>query len=218
MSKRETTEEDLTNFSLRYQRRWLKARQEAQLRVRGMIPNLLAGDLILTRDNTILSKGIRFFEKLMTKKSRFSHAAISLGGRMIIEALWEVQINKIEKYEDKEILIYRYLNLTSDQRSQLMNWYMLRAGNNYPIWRIPLNAFDSVISFIRRKPTFFFTRAAGLEHFTECAQLFQLGFEKIIGNVGFSADWKSVTPDILDDDFAKLVFNKKSEIIFYNAK
>ena len=163
-----------------------------------MIPDLLPGDLILTRSNGWVSKSIRFFQKLGSGSARVSHAAMSLGGRMIVESLMEVTINRLEKYEGKQIIVYRLTGKTDNQRKQVSEETALRAGQNYPWWRIPLNAMDNVASFVRRKPTFWFTKPAGIPKYHECAQLWAHMWQ-VHGGFDMSLDWRHVTPDNLDD-------------------
>ncbi len=128
-----------------------------------MTGDLVCGDIIITRSNNWISKGIRFFEKLQTGKARVSHVAIALGPDQCIESLWRVKINDLKKYYDKDgdVFVYR-IPMTISQRDNLYKELLKSAGGAYGWTKLPLFALDGLSSaflrlFGRKRPVFFFT-------------------------------------------------------------
>jgi len=167
-----------------------------------MIPELLPGDIILSRSKGIISGTIRFFEKMQTGEARVSHCAMALGDDLVIEALWRVRINKLKKYENQPIIVYRLHGYSMDVRESVAKHAMLVAGNGYPIWRLFLHALDATTSFIRRKPTFWFTAPVGIPSYHSCIQLAAHMWAKY-GGYHWSVDWAHITPDLADDELSK---------------
>jgi len=172
------------------------------------LKDIAPGDIILTRNDTFLSKAIRFFGRLQTGKADYSHAAAGLSNYMCIEALWRTRINGLEKYEKTALEIWR-LPLNPLERGDFERGMMQVAGNDYGLAMIPLFALDSVATHIARvfgskKPVFFFTEKFGVFNIPVCSQLVMFGIEKftnytIRDTAHNRVSWKLISPDYLQD-------------------
>jgi hypothetical protein len=174
-----------------------------------MFPDdLLSGDVILTADQTWLSRAIRTFEKMQTGHANYSHAAVSIGDGLCIEALWRTRINDLKKYERQTYQAWR-LPLTDAERKNFAVGMMQLAGNNYGITKIPLFALDGMATqvtriFGRQKPVFWFTRKIGVFNIPVCSQLVAYGLEKftsyrILDIDGNHVPWRTISPDYFQD-------------------
>lgn len=161
------------------------------------VPELEAGDIILTRANTLLSKAIRWFEKKRSGDSRFSHAALALGElttqEEVIESLIKVTRGPLSKYNGQQIIVYRMKGLTDKQRNEIVLKAVSVEKEGYAWFKIPLFAMDSIFR------TYFFTRYFGLSNFKVCSELIAWAYETVLGKKPFGLGWRSVSPDVIDD-------------------
>lgn len=182
-----------------------------------MLPDLLPGDIILSRQNNWLSKSIRWFGKRATGSARFSHAAMALGHLTekpeCIEALWKVTRSPLSKYENQEIVVYRMKNLDIGVRNEIALRAISIEQQAYGLLKIPLFALDGVFK------TYFFTSHFGLSHYKVCSELAAWAYEKTFDkfkktvladlckrlgkNPPFKKGWRSISPDFLDDHCSK---------------
>jgi hypothetical protein len=188
------------------------------------IPDLLAGDIILSRQNTWLSKAIRWVTSIQTGKAEYSHVACALGRGFIIEALWKITVGDVKKYEGQEIQVWR-LPLTDKQRRDFEHGMLLTAGGAYGLGKIPLFALDALGTKIKsvfghKEPCFWFTKTFGVTNIPVCSQLAVWGLQKhagfeILDEDGVQVNWKTVSPDRLHD----LLKHKRNnaELIFKGA-
>ena len=175
-----------------------------------MLPEILSGDIILSTNNSLLAKGIKFFEKAQTGKAEFSHAAAGIGDAMIIEALWQTRISPASKYENQTIEIWR-LPLTITDRMRFRIGMMQIAGNAYGLTKIPLFALDGIATQVsklwgNKNPVFFFTSKFGILSIPVCSQLVVYGLHKFTKYRLRDGDhnevpWRVVSPDYLQDLF-----------------
>jgi len=155
---------------------------------------LKAGDVILSRRDTWLSKSIRWFGKVKTGKAEYSHAAMALGelsltGDQVIESLWKVEMNDFSKYRNQDIVIWRHNLLTEKQRQNIAIRAVTLHSDGYAFFKIPLFALDSVFR------TYWWTRTFGFSNFKVCSNLIAWSYEKEIGNTVFGAQgWRSTDP------------------------
>lgn len=176
---------------------------------------LKPGDLILTASNGFMSKIIRFFSKLQTGSARFSHAAMYVEQGLIIESLVKVRINKIEKYDGQKCIVWRLKGYDDKTRQLVVNSTLLRAGNEYGWFKIPLFALDAIstkiVNMFRKedKQVTFFTSKFGFTKLDVCSILFADNWTKT-ANHNFGIKSKSITPDWLDDYMIK----NNQELIF----
>lgn len=161
------------------------------------IPKLMAGDVILSRSQTWLSRKIRLFEKWRSGGSRFSHALLALGELTekpeVIEALWKVTRNSLEKYSDQEIVIYRKKNLTQGQRNEIALKCVSVERSTYGIMKIPLLALDAMFR------TYWFSQHLGFSNFKVCSELIAWAYDEVLNESVFGCNWRSVSPDVIDD-------------------
>jgi hypothetical protein len=182
---------------------------------------VVAGDIILTRDNNFLSKMIRKFERLQTGDAQYSHSAAAVGDYLCVEALWRTRISDLKKYEKTALEVWR-LPLYPLERGDFERGMLQIAGNDYGLAMIPLFALDSVASttmrFLgRKKPVFFFTETFGVFNIPVCSQLVMWGLEKftsytIRDDAGNRVSWKKISPDYLQDLLA--LPHNKAELIY----
>ena len=185
----------------------------------------LAGDIGLWSSNTWLSKAIRFFEHLQTGSANKSHSFACLGDDQVIEALMRVKINDIEKYDGKDVEIWR-LPLSESDRLNFKRGMLKVAGDGYGLGKIALAAMDSLASVVgrffgRKKPVFWFSKKFNLTSFKDCSQLIVWGLQKFtvyrLHDENHSEiSWSIVTPDYLQDLFhlphnkAELIYKQKA--------
>lgn len=167
------------------------------------LPELLPGDIILSKNNTILSTVIRWFEGLQTRKARVSHAAMALGHGLVIESLWRVRINDLAKYEKQRIVVYRLKDHSDEERQNVARRAMKLAGDSYGLLKLPLFALDGLSSWTLRlfgwkKPVYFWTSKFGITNFRVCSQFLMYCWYKF-GNHSWPINWRSGSPDFLDD-------------------
>jgi len=190
------------------------------------LKEVVAGDIILTRDNNFLSKMIRKFEGLQTGDAQYSHSAAAVSDYLCVEALWRTRINCISKYEKTALEVWR-VPITPLERGDFERGMLQIAGQDYGIAMIPLFALDCVAStvvrlFGRKKPVYFFTERFGLFNLPVCSQLVMFGIEKFtnytIRNENHErVSWKVISPDMLQD-LLSLPHNKAELIYKQEAK
>lgn len=187
-----------------------------------MLPETLSGDGILSASKTWLSKAIRLFGKLHTGSASRSHVAVCIGEGQIIEALSEIRINDIEKYEKEDIEIWR-VPLSEDEQDDFRSGIIKMAGDNYGWLKIPLHAMDSFVTFctrpIRKKPFFWFTQKFGISSFKVCSHLYVYALHtftdyRLLGPGPWheEVDWRTVSPDYLQDLLA--LPHNKAQLIY----
>lgn len=171
---------------------------------------LLPGDCINSRSNTLLSKLIRKagrnnFPDYIGQdlnSARVSHTALALGDGLCIESLWRVRINPISKYDGQKCVIWRIPDHIIENANPDMNPMQIResvakhalfsAGDSYGVLKIPLFLLDFAFN------TYKFTSKLGISNFKVCSNLFAYVWHKH-GNIDFGRDWRSISPDYLDD-------------------
>jgi hypothetical protein len=181
----------------------------------------LPGDIILSRSGTWLSKAIRWVQTRQTGSAEYSHASVSIGDGLIIEALWRITIGEIKKYQDQAIEVWR-LPLSDEERRSFERGMMQMAGGDYGLGKLFLFAADAAATqvsriFGRKDPVWWFTDNFGFTNIPVCSELVAFGIEKFtkfnfLDFSGFDVPWKRVTPDYLQD-LLKLPINK-AEVVF----
>jgi hypothetical protein len=169
---------------------------------------VISGDIILSRSGTWLSRLIRWVTALQSGSSEYSHAAMATGDNLCIEALWEITISDLKKYEGQEIQVWRIPLSEIDRRNVVHGLYQL-AGQNYGIMKLPLFAMDAVATqigklFGAKKPCYWFTEKFGLTNLPVCSQLVVYAIHKftsyrLFDEYGAEVNWKTVSPDRLQD-------------------
>ena len=160
--------------------------------------NLLTGDIILTRDEAgFFAKAIRWFGARATGSARVNHVAVYAGiingEGCVIEEAGKLRITPLYKYLDTPCVVYQMPVLTEAQRSAIV-WQLLEPiGQGYGWGKIPLFALDGLFK------TYFFTRFFGLTSFKVCSQAAAWAYDKVMGFDVFGINWKSATPDNIDD-------------------
>lgn len=170
--------------------------------------SLKPGDILLSRSGGFLSKSIRFFEKLRSGNSRYSHAALYIGNGQIIESLVEVAINDISKYDNQEIVIWRIKGFSDDDRLRVVKTALKEAGDNYGWSKIGLFALDSLATPLvnvfrkNKKPVNFFTKKLSIIPSHVCSQKVSLWWLKGAG-FNWAENISSIDPDYIDDYMIK---------------
>lgn len=85
------------------------------------------GDLILLKNDSILSRIIKFFSK-----SEYSHVAVYLEDGFVIESDWGgVQISHLRKYKSVEYDVYYHAKMDKDKAEMLTQWMLGQVGSRY---------------------------------------------------------------------------------------
>ena len=169
------------------------------------------GDIGLSTSNDWLSKVIKFFTSLQTKKATKSHAFNFIGDGMIVEALASISIREVKKYDSPrftEVDVYRLPLSTEDQR-KLRIGLLERINKAYGWLKLPLFALDAMATkltslFGRKEPVFIFSKYFGISNIPVCSQLVVWSIHKFTSyemrdSNGLKINWKIVSPDYLED-------------------
>lgn len=185
------------------------------------VEGMIAGDIILTRSDSFVSKLIRWVTSMQTGDAQYSHVAMSLGRGLIIESLVKITVGKAEKYANQQIQVWR-LPLTKEQRASFEVGMLETAGGAYGVTKLPLFLMDAIGTKISKiwgakKPCFWFTKTFGITSIPVCSQLCVWGIEKkagydLLDQFGLEVNWKTVSPDYLQD-LLKLPINKARLIL-----
>ena len=180
------------------------------------IPELKPGDIILSRSGTWLSKAIRWVTALQSGSAEYTHAAAMLSKGLCIEALWEITVTDVQKYQSQAIQVWR-LPLSEKDRRSFERGMLQLAGGNYGLFKLPLFALDAFSTqigklFGAKKPCYWFTKTFNLTNLPVCSQLVVYGIHKFtdydfLDEQGIVVDWRTVSPDRLQD-LLKLPINK----------
>lgn len=181
--------------------------------------DLKPGDIILSRSGGFLSHAIRFFEKLRSGDARYSHALLAIGNGQVIESLVEVKINDLSKYDNQEIIVWRILGFSDEDRLRVARTALKEAGDNYGWGKIGLFALDSlstpVVNLFRKnkRPVDFFTKKLSILPFQVCSQKVASWWLKGAG-FNWGENINSIDPDYIDDYMLKT----NQELIFEYKK
>jgi len=95
----------------------------------GYVPK--PGDIGLSYSNTLMGRCVRVMQGLIGDWAIYSHSFIVLHDGYIIESLPHgATINKIQKYDDSEVMYSRF-NLTDDQRDSICEEAIRLEGTPY---------------------------------------------------------------------------------------
>lgn len=163
-----------------------------------MIPKLLPADIILSCSDAWISKQIRDVGKLASGSCRVSHASLALGNLTekpeCIESLWKVTRSPISKYENEQIVIWRNKTLSRGKRNEIALKMVSIERDGYGLLKLPLFFLDAVFK------TYFFTQHFGVSNFKVCSEAIAWAYEKALNKPSyFGCGWRSVSPDIIDD-------------------
>ena len=161
-----------------------------------LIPDLQAGDVVLTRtEQGWLGKTIRWFSARKSGAARVNHAVCMIDDRWCIEALTRVKTRRFfDAYLDVPLVVWRP-RVRGDIALAVAEAWLTQEARGYAWLKLPLFALDSLIPG-QHYP---FTRFVGLSAFKVCSNLVAWGFQKVTGRVWFGLDWRSVSPDHIDD-------------------
>ena len=157
------------------------------------IPELLPGDIILSRSNAPISRLIRWFGKKQTGNARVSHAAMAVSNKLLTESLFRVTVGPIAKYHGQPCIVYRMVGLSDHEREMIALKAVSVEGKRYGWAKIPLFALDSLFR------TYLFTSRVGVTSFKVCSELIAWAYEKTLAYKPFGLGWRSISPDIIDD-------------------
>ena len=184
--------------------------------------NLLAGDICLTTDKSWIGQGIIFFENMWTGKATMTHVFSYVGNGEVVEALGDIRKSPITNYDTHEVLVYR-VPLSDSDREAFSKGMLSLVGGPYGYLKYPLFILDAGTSWIKRlfgmkNPSFFFSDTFGLKIDPVCSQLaveglYRFTSYRIKDTIGQIDEWKSFSPDYLNDELqlpqnnASVVFN-----------
>ena len=178
-----------------------------------MLSDLKAGDIILTRSDTLLSRIIRWAGKKRTGAARVSHAAMALGDLVVpascVESLWRVEVSPLSKYDGQEMIVWRLIDMTDEERERMAVRALTQCNMSYDVFKILLFLLDCLFR------TYFFTRLFGISNYKVCSNLIAWAREKENGRK-FGIGWRSVQPDTIDDWCRRN--KKKAELVYSTLK
>jgi hypothetical protein len=160
------------------------------------MPHLFPADIVLTRGEGWMSKAIRWFGARKSGSSRVNHAAGAIDSRLVIESLNRVKVRDFWKaYADTPLCVWRFRRFTMDERNTISDLLLDHDSEGYGWGKIGLLALDSLIPG-QHYP---FSRWLGVSHFKVCSNLLAYSYTKATGKNWFGLNWRSVTPDAIDD-------------------
>jgi hypothetical protein len=159
-------------------------------------PNLLEGDVLLTRNPGAFGVLIRFFEHWKSGEANASHAAAVIDGQgNLVESLVRVARSHLAKYDTTPARVWRNTRWSFAQRAAIAARVQTAVGEGYGWGKIALFALDCLVPG-QRYP---FTQLFGVTSFKVCSNLVAWAIEKETGNQAFGLPWRSVSPDAIDD-------------------
>jgi hypothetical protein len=183
---------------------------------------LLPGDICLTTDNSWVGNSIKWWETMWTGKATMTHAFEYVGDGNVIEAMGSIRENPITNYDSRGVVVYR-VPLSDDERKSFIAGAVSLLGGPYGYWKYPLFILDAGTSWVKRRlgmnnPSFFFSDTFGFPKDPVCSQLvveclYRFTSYRIKDSDGSIIEWKSFSPDYLDDELklpcnnATVVFN-----------
>lgn len=190
-----------------------------------MLPKTLPGDIILSSSKTWLSKTIRFVEAMQTGAADRSHLAVCIGDDQCIEALLEVSVNDLKKYEKEDIEIWR-LPLLDEERVAFRKHVLKQAGANYGGTKLGLFLGDACTTWLLRKfgkkqPVHFFTKNLNVFPNQVCSQ-FGVGGIYATSQYRFrgTGDHKEVPANVISPDYCQDLMalpHNRCELIYKQA-
>ena len=186
------------------------------------LDELLPGDIILSRNGTWLSKAIRWVTSLQTGNAQYSHAAMAVGTGLDVEALWQISVLDVEKYEDQDIEVWR-IPLDADEQRCLSHNLLQMANEVYGAGKLFLFAADAVGTQLsklwgNKTPSFWFMERFGMKDpIPVCSELDGFALQKFTKHAlkdenDLVIPWQRFSPDYLED-VLKLP-NNNAEMIY----
>jgi hypothetical protein len=150
----------------------------------------------LSRDNTLISKTIRWFGKHQTGDAQYSHAFLKIDDIIIEETFAGLRIKPYTKYKDITHKLYTAKFLTQDESATIRNVALGQVGTYKGIYgyaSLPLFALDALTR------SYWFSSRLNIKHFKSCGQWCCYLFYKYANYKSFS-EWRSYSPDRIDDE------------------
>lgn len=167
-----------------------------------VLPNLEPADILLSRSNSRASRVIVAVQTLQNGMSRASHAALVINDTECIEAVWHgLTITPLKRYDHIDnIRIVRLKNISHEQRLEIVVTLVARLGEPYGWSSLILLALDSMVSFLIKREIKWFSSLLKITRFAVCSQAVAWAYEQVLKRKVFGTDWKSVTPDMIDEE------------------
>jgi hypothetical protein len=172
---------------------------------------LKSGDIGLTTDNSLIGKGIKWFETMWTGNAKMTHAWSYVGDGNIVEAIGSIRKSPITNYNTRQVVVYR-VPLSDSERQVVATGLLSMVGGPYGYWKYPLFIADAGVSWFKRlfgmnRPCFFFSDTFGFPGDPVCSQLvvealYRFTSYRIKNLYGTIDEWKQFTPDYLSDELA----------------
>jgi hypothetical protein len=150
----------------------------------------------LSRDNTWISKTIRWFGKRQSGSANYSHAFLKIDDIVIEETFAGLRIKPYSKYNKIIHKLYTPKFLNEEEETTIRNTAMAQVGTIKGIYgyaKLPLFALDALTK------SYWFTSHLSIKHFKVCSQWCCYLFYKYANYDKFST-WRSYSPDGIDDE------------------
>jgi hypothetical protein len=169
------------------------------------LPRLKAGDIVCTRDDSWLSKAIRWAERTPGEEaSQASHVGVMYTSAKICEALWKTEIRPLKPtLDDRYVDIFRpnlFPSEVSDIKKKLRKW----EGDQYGWWKIGLHGGDKLVANaiyattgIQYSPRVFRWFGA-MDKYPICSWVVGYAFETVLPNYFGIEPWAAQPDDIHD--------------------
>jgi hypothetical protein len=151
------------------------------------------------KGKTATAKAIMFAGDLKSGEGNASHVGFLLDNGMTGEAtFWGLRCQNFEhNYKNESVDIFDMPFLDECQHLRLECEILQQLGKFtglYGYTKIPLQAADALISFVRRKPTYALTKAFAVDWFPICSSFVGRTLWKV-ARVELFCDWRYQSPD-----------------------
>ena len=166
--------------------------------------------LFFVDSDTLMGYGAKFFGKIKTGSAKFTHCGFIIDDILTVEALLRgVRSRDFKKvYAKSRIIVFKLPGIPGENHEKLRIELQTMVGkltSLYGFFRLPFQMGDAIVSYFRKKPTFFFTKIFKSKWFPICSYLVGWCLYKY-GNVTLKALfklWRSLSPDDIIDIIIK---------------
>lgn len=132
--------------------------------------DLKPGDIVFERSGSWIGRTIRWFSRRPGEPETWAnHVGLILEPGRMIEALWSVVISEFIPGPAYEV--WRKRDLSSVQRTAVVDRALLYKGKKYGVLKIVAHALDAFVTKLRGKETFFIRRLCRMDRYPICSWL-----------------------------------------------
>jgi uncharacterized protein YycO len=164
---------------------------------------ILPGDVVLFASNSILSKGLKFFQ---TKPNDHTvtwtnHVGIAVNELQLVEARKEVELNNLEQRAKEEpMMIARISSLNNRERELLAKYALKQIGKPYGYTKILGHLLDYYVSKFTGKDAYAFRKLLKSNRYPICSWVVAWAYSEVLGLEFNDVPPAYCQPDDIADD------------------